>query len=158
MVKPLPAVSDVAFALALLMMHQHALARMRLVFPVLVTLSAVSVLLPVMHYLWVHAGSGNANFVYNQTLVWSCLWGFLFLEFASTHVRVFSSEQKARKAKEAEAAAVWRAGSPGSLLSAAVATKRALPKTAPINGVVSALERAMEASVVASLAPHSTRA
>lgn len=30
-----------------------------------------SLLGPVFHYLWIYAGSGNANFFYAITLVWS---------------------------------------------------------------------------------------
>ncbi|KAI5288176.1 hypothetical protein KEM54_005415 [Ascosphaera aggregata] len=51
--KPYPSVSDVALYLALVPMYRH-------VFPC-----------PVFHYLWIYAGSGNANFFYAITLVWS---------------------------------------------------------------------------------------
>lgn len=36
-----------------------------------------SLLGPVFHYLWIYAGSGNANFFYAITLVWSLGLGLL---------------------------------------------------------------------------------
>lgn len=35
------------------------------------TLLYATLLGPVFHYLWIYAGSGNANFFYAITLVWS---------------------------------------------------------------------------------------
>jgi phosphatidylinositol glycan class U len=37
-------------------------------------------LLPAFHHLWLYAGSGNANFFYASTLVWSIGTGALVLD------------------------------------------------------------------------------
>jgi len=40
-------------------------------------------LAPLMWYLWIHAGSGNANFFYFQTLICAFCQGFVVLEAIS---------------------------------------------------------------------------
>lgn len=44
---------------------------MRYTFFAVSTMLYASLLGPVFHYLWIYAGSGNANFFYAITLVWS---------------------------------------------------------------------------------------
>lgn len=43
----------------------------RYTFPALAVLLYASLLGPAFHHLWIYAGSGNANFFYAITLVWS---------------------------------------------------------------------------------------
>jgi len=43
----------------------------RYTFPALATLLYSTLLGPAFHHLWIYAGSGNANFFYAITLVWS---------------------------------------------------------------------------------------
>ena len=43
----------------------------RYAFPALSSLLYSSLLGPAFYYLWIYAGSGNANFFYAITLVWS---------------------------------------------------------------------------------------
>lgn len=43
----------------------------RYLFPALSTLFYTTLFGPAFHYLWIYAGSGNANFFYAITLVWS---------------------------------------------------------------------------------------
>ena len=44
---------------------------MRYTFIAISTLLYATLLGPAFHYLWIYAGSGNANFFYAITLVWS---------------------------------------------------------------------------------------
>lgn len=44
---------------------------MRYTFFAMATLLYASLLGPAFYYLWIYAGSGNANFFYAITLVWS---------------------------------------------------------------------------------------
>ena len=84
--KPYPSIADVSLYLGFLPMYQHILPRKifcpsiccLLTVPVTrYTFIAASVLLystllgPAFHHLWIYAGSGNANFFYAITLVWS---------------------------------------------------------------------------------------
>lgn len=43
----------------------------RYTFPALAALLYATLLGPAFHHLWIYAGSGNANFFYAITLVWS---------------------------------------------------------------------------------------
>ena len=47
------------------------LAVTRYTFPALSSLLYSTLLGPAFYYLWIYAGSGNANFFYAITLVWS---------------------------------------------------------------------------------------
>jgi phosphatidylinositol glycan class U len=47
------------------------LAVMRYTFFTVATLLYATLLGPAFYYLWIYAGSGNANFFYAITLVWS---------------------------------------------------------------------------------------
>ena len=44
---------------------------MRYTFPALATILYATLLGPAFYHLWIYAGSGNANFFYAITLVWS---------------------------------------------------------------------------------------
>ena len=84
--KPYPSIADVALYLGLLPMYQHIMtcklpamldcilltgAVTRYTFIAAAVLLYSTLLGPAFHYLWIFAGSGNANFFYAITLVWS---------------------------------------------------------------------------------------
>ncbi|MCJ1312760.1 hypothetical protein MMC25_006436 [Agyrium rufum] len=69
--KPYPSISDTSLYLAMLTLYRHVFPLMRYTFFATATLLYASFLGPAFHYLWVYAGSGNANFFYAITLVWS---------------------------------------------------------------------------------------
>ncbi|KAI5285702.1 hypothetical protein KEM52_002322 [Ascosphaera acerosa] len=69
--KPYPSVADVSLYLALVPMYRHVFPLMRYTFFAISTMLYASLLGVVFHYLWLYAGSGNANFFYAITLVWS---------------------------------------------------------------------------------------
>ncbi|KAI9682052.1 MAG: hypothetical protein M1817_000106 [Caeruleum heppii] len=70
--KPYPSISDTSLYLALLPLYRHVFPLMRYTFFVLSTLLYATLLGPAFYYLWIYAGSGNANFFYAITLVY-CL-------------------------------------------------------------------------------------
>ena len=89
--KPYPSISDTSLYLALLPLYRHVLPRKsadesewrwirltvavtvtRYTFFTISTLMYATLLGPAFYYLWIYAGSGNANFFYAITLVW-CL-------------------------------------------------------------------------------------
>ena len=69
--KPYPNISDTSLYLALLPLYRHTFPLMRYTFIAGATLLYATLLGPAFYYLWVYAGSGNANFFYAITLVWS---------------------------------------------------------------------------------------
>jgi phosphatidylinositol glycan class U len=69
--KPYPSISDVSLYLGLLPLYRHIFPLMRYPFMAGATVGYASVLGPAFWYLWIYAGSGNANFFYAITLVWS---------------------------------------------------------------------------------------
>ncbi|RKF62609.1 Phosphatidylinositol glycan anchor biosynthesis class U protein [Erysiphe neolycopersici] len=69
--KPYPSISDTSLFFAMLSLYMHVLPLMRYTFLALSTLLYATFLGPAFYYLWIYAGSGNANFFYAITLVWS---------------------------------------------------------------------------------------
>ncbi|KAJ9201699.1 hypothetical protein DTO027B5_592 [Paecilomyces variotii] len=69
--KPYPSIADVSPYLALLALYRHLFPLMRYTFFAISALLYATLLGPVFHHLWIYAGSGNANFFYAITLVWS---------------------------------------------------------------------------------------
>ncbi|RKF74371.1 Phosphatidylinositol glycan anchor biosynthesis class U protein [Golovinomyces cichoracearum] len=69
--KPYPSISDTSLFFAMLCLYAHVLPLMRYTFLALSTILYASFLGPAFYYLWIYAGSGNANFFYAITLVWS---------------------------------------------------------------------------------------
>ncbi|OJJ44606.1 hypothetical protein ASPZODRAFT_160692 [Penicilliopsis zonata CBS 506.65] len=69
--KPYPSISDISLYFALLPLYRHLVPLMRYTFFAVSALLYATVLGPVFHHLWIYAGSGNANFFYAITLVWS---------------------------------------------------------------------------------------
>ena len=86
--KPYPSISDTSLYFALLPLYQHVFSSkssnpgsnsiertnssvMRYNFFAVATLLYTTLLGPAFYHLWIYAGSGNANFFYAITLVWS---------------------------------------------------------------------------------------
>ncbi|KAK3177927.1 hypothetical protein OEA41_000059 [Lepraria neglecta] len=69
--KPYPSLSDTSLYFAMLPLYRHIFPLMRYTFFAMATILYASLLGPAFYYLWIYAGSGNANFFYAITLVWS---------------------------------------------------------------------------------------
>ncbi|KAI9767106.1 MAG: hypothetical protein M1840_005895 [Geoglossum simile] len=69
--KPYPSISDTSLYLALLPLYRHVFPLMRYTFFTTSVILYATLLGPAFYYLWIYAGSGNANFFYAITLVWS---------------------------------------------------------------------------------------
>jgi len=69
--KPYPSISDTSLFLALVPLYRHVLPLMRYTFVIAATIMYATFLAPAFYHLWIYAGSGNANFFYAITLVWS---------------------------------------------------------------------------------------
>ena len=69
--KPYASVADTSLFLALLPLYRHVFPLMRYTFVASATLLYATFLGPAFYHLWIYAGSGNANFFYAITLVWS---------------------------------------------------------------------------------------
>ncbi|EPS30644.1 hypothetical protein POX_b02350 [Penicillium oxalicum] len=69
--KPYPSISDASLYLAVLPLYRHLFPLMRYTFFAISVLLYSSLLGPAFYHLWIYAGSGNANFFYAITLVWS---------------------------------------------------------------------------------------
>lgn len=69
--KPYPSISDTSLFLAMIPLYRHIFPLMRYTFVVPSTILYATFLGPAFYYLWIYAGSGNANFFYAITLVWS---------------------------------------------------------------------------------------
>jgi len=70
--KSYPSIGDTTLYLSLLPLYRHVFPLMRYTFFATSTLLYATLLGPAFYYLWIYAGSGNANFFYAITLVW-CL-------------------------------------------------------------------------------------
>ncbi|KAK6369584.1 hypothetical protein LTS17_009490 [Exophiala oligosperma] len=69
--KPYPSITDVSLYLGFLPMYSHILPLTRYTFIAASVLLYSTLLGPAFYHLWIYAGSGNANFFYAITLVWS---------------------------------------------------------------------------------------
>jgi phosphatidylinositol glycan class U len=69
--KPYPSISDTSLFLAMLPLYRHVFPLMRYTFVESSIVLYATLLGPAFYYLWIYAGSGNANFFYAITLVWS---------------------------------------------------------------------------------------
>lgn len=69
--KPYPSIADTSLFLAMLPLFRHVFPLMRYTFVGAATIMYASFLGPAFYHLWIYAGSGNANFFYAITLVWS---------------------------------------------------------------------------------------
>ncbi|KAL9639312.1 MAG: hypothetical protein Q9164_001010 [Protoblastenia rupestris] len=69
--KPYPTVSDTSLYFAMLPLYRHVFPLMRYTFFAVSAILYATLLGPAFYHLWIYAGSGNANFFYAITLVWS---------------------------------------------------------------------------------------
>ncbi|KAI0178965.1 PIG-U-domain-containing protein [Hypoxylon sp. FL1284] len=69
--KPYPSIADTNLFLAMVPLFRHVFPLMRYAFVATSTILYSTFLGPAFYYLWIYAGSGNANFFYAITLVWS---------------------------------------------------------------------------------------
>ena len=69
--QPYPSIADATLYLSLVPLYRHLFPLMRYSFLASSTILYTSFLGPAFYYLWIYAGSGNANFFYAITLVWS---------------------------------------------------------------------------------------
>jgi phosphatidylinositol glycan class U len=85
--KPYPSVADMSLFLGVLPLYRHVFPLMRYGFVATGTLLYASVLGPAFYHLWIYAGSGNANFFYAITLVWSLGQSLLVSDLAFAVLR-----------------------------------------------------------------------
>lgn len=76
--KPYPSVADAALFFSMVPLYRHLFPLLRYSFLEVAILTYATFLGPAFYYIWVYAGSGNANFFYAITLVWSL--GLLIVE------------------------------------------------------------------------------
>ncbi|KAL8801754.1 MAG: hypothetical protein Q9200_006837 [Gallowayella weberi] len=69
--QPYPSIADASLYFAFLPLYSHIFPLMRYTFFAMATILYATLLGPAFYYLWIYAGSGNANFFYAITLVWS---------------------------------------------------------------------------------------
>lgn len=85
--KPYPSISDTSLFLALLPLYRHIFPLMRYTFVESSVVLYATLLGPAFYYLWIYAGSGNANFFYAITLVWSLGWTLLLADVLYAVIR-----------------------------------------------------------------------
>ncbi|KAH7018360.1 GPI transamidase subunit PIG-U [Microdochium trichocladiopsis] len=69
--KPYPSIADTSIFFGLIPLFRHLFPLMRYNFVIAAAMLYGSFLGPTFYHLWIYAGSGNANFFYAITLVWS---------------------------------------------------------------------------------------
>eukprot|EP00731_Ephydatia_muelleri_P026555 Em0018g655a len=87
--KSYPCVGDLTLPLALLPLWSHTFSYLRYTLVVLTMFLVASVLGPVLWYLWIHAGSANANFFFAMTLVYCLAQAGTWSHEASLIAQVF---------------------------------------------------------------------
>lgn len=85
--KPYPSVADISLFLGAVPLYSHVFPLLRYGFVAAATLMYASVLGPAFYHLWIYAGSGNANFFYAITLVWSLAQSLLVSDIAFAVLR-----------------------------------------------------------------------
>ncbi|GAO19754.1 hypothetical protein UVI_02030500 [Ustilaginoidea virens] len=85
--KPYPSISDASLFLAMLPLFWHLFPLMRYTYVASATLLYSTFLGPAFYHLWIYAGSGNANFFYAITLVWSLGQSLLVTDFTFAVLR-----------------------------------------------------------------------
>ncbi|KAM3508738.1 hypothetical protein MY10362_001019 [Beauveria mimosiformis] len=85
--KPYPSIADTALFLGMLPLYRHLFPLMRYSFVASATVLYSSFLGPAFYHLWIYAGSGNANFFYAITLVWSLGQSLLVSDLAFAVLR-----------------------------------------------------------------------
>ncbi|KAI4168856.1 MAG: hypothetical protein LQ343_006069 [Gyalolechia ehrenbergii] len=69
--QPYPSIADASLYFSLIPLYSHVFPLMRYTFFAIATVLYATLLGPAFYHLWIYAGSGNANFFYAITLVWS---------------------------------------------------------------------------------------
>ena len=85
--KPYPSIADISLFLGVVPLYRHLFPLMRYSFVATATLLYASVLGPAFYHLWIYAGSGNANFFYAITLVWSLAQSLLISDLTFAVLR-----------------------------------------------------------------------
>ncbi|KAF7559382.1 hypothetical protein G7046_g4783 [Stylonectria norvegica] len=85
--KPYPSIADASLFLALIPLFQHLFPLMRYAFVTSSIFLYATFLGPAFYHLWIYAGSGNANFFYAITLVWSLGQSLLVSDLAFAVLR-----------------------------------------------------------------------
>lgn len=85
--KPYPSIADISLFLGMVPLYRHIFPLMRYSFVATATLMYASVLGPAFYHLWIYAGSGNANFFYAITLVWSLAQSLLISDLTFAVLR-----------------------------------------------------------------------
>lgn len=85
--KPYPSISDTSLFLSIVPLYRHVFPLMRYAFVAAATLMYATFLGPAFFHLWIYAGSGNANFFYAITLVWSLGQSLLVSDLAFAVLR-----------------------------------------------------------------------
>ncbi len=85
--KPYPSIADISLSLAVVPLFRHVFPLMRYTFFAASTILYSIFLGPAFYYLWIYAGSGNANFFYAITLVWSLGQSLLVSDFTFAVLR-----------------------------------------------------------------------
>ncbi|KAK4958480.1 hypothetical protein LTR10_004908 [Elasticomyces elasticus] len=102
--QPYPTAGDAGAWLSCLCLLSHLFelsSAHRYTFPAVVVLGYASLLGPAFHHLWIYAGSGNANFFYAITLVWSLALLILLTDTVYSALRdEWEAERPEGKGKE----------------------------------------------------------
>lgn len=69
--KPYPSIADTSLFFSVVPLFRHLFPLMRYPFVAAAAILYATFLGPAFYHLWIYAGSGNANFFYAITLVWS---------------------------------------------------------------------------------------
>lgn len=85
--KPYPSIADTALFLGMFPLYRHLFPLMRYSFVASSTVLYATFLGPAFYHLWIYAGSGNANFFYAITLVWSLGQSLLVSDLAFAVLR-----------------------------------------------------------------------
>ncbi|XP_044719915.1 GPI transamidase subunit PIG-U domain-containing protein [Hirsutella rhossiliensis] len=85
--KPYPSIADTSLFLAMLPLFWHVFPLMRYTYVASATILYATFLGPAFYHLWIYAGSGNANFFYAITLVWSLGQSLLVSDLAFAVLR-----------------------------------------------------------------------
>ncbi|KAI9685114.1 MAG: hypothetical protein M1820_010836 [Bogoriella megaspora] len=100
--QPYPSISDTGLYFGMLALYRHIIPLMRYTFFLIAALLYASFLGPAFYYLWIYAGSGNANFFYAITLVWSLGLSFIVADSLYAVLRdEWEAERPEMKGKEA---------------------------------------------------------
>ncbi|ETW02512.1 hypothetical protein H310_06008 [Aphanomyces invadans] len=85
--QPYPAMGDIGFVMTFFIIHPSSIIGMNNKFVLATGLVVASVLMPVMGFLWLYPGSGNANFFYNQTIVFQFFYLRVVGQFLAATMR-----------------------------------------------------------------------